>query len=255
MDKSDLLHAGNITVFVFALVINGFVTIPFLNNRTIVEVSDLYANLLTPAGYVFSIWGIIYSLLLVFIIYQAIPRNKNAAFQKQIGGLFILTNLLNIAWLIAWQYDYIALSVGVMIALVAVLATIYLRLQIGKSHAPILEKLCVHVTFSAYLGWITIATVANIAAAAVYFNLSGFGLSSSVWALIGLVMILISTIVVIARHRDFVFSLVVIWAIAGIGVKQFVYPDVVTGIVVSIIVILLAWAVMLTVLWLRRKKT
>ncbi len=85
MDKSDVLHAGNIAVFVFALIINGFSTIPFLNNRTIVQVSDLYDNLLTPAGYVFSIWGIIYSLLLVFVIYLAIPRHKNEASKTNRG--------------------------------------------------------------------------------------------------------------------------------------------------------------------------
>jgi hypothetical protein len=254
MDKSDLLHVGNIAVFVFALIINGVSTFPFLNNRTIVEVSDLYANLLTPAGYVFSIWGIIYSLLLVFIIYQSIPRHKNEAFQKQVGGLFILTNILNIAWIIAWQYDFIALSVAVMFALVAVLSIIYVRLQIGKAHVPILERLCVHVTFSAYLGWITIATVANIAAAAVYFKVSGFGLSGTIWALIGLIAILISTIVVIARHRDFIFSLVVIWAILGIGVKQFVNLEVLIGIVIAIAVILLAWLVLIANLWLKEKR-
>jgi hypothetical protein len=129
-------------------------------------------------------------------------------------ALFIQPNLLNIAWLIAWQYDYIALSVVVMFALVAVLAAIYSRLQIGKSNAPILEKIGVHVTFSAYLGWITIATVANIAAAAVYFNVSGFGLSSNIWALIGLVMILVSTVVVIFSI-EIRFHLVFFWAIAA----------------------------------------
>ena len=241
--NNRLLQIGNIAAFIITLAINGLAGTTFLNGRTTAQVSDLYANPITPAGYVFAIWAIIYALLLVFVIYQALPKQKNQPFQKQIGALFILSSIFNIVWLFLWQYDFITVSVVVMFALLATLIAIYLRLNIGKPKAPLAEKLCVHLPFSVYLGWITIATIANVAAALVSVGWNGFGLSAETWAIAAMSIALIVTLIVIAARRDIAYSLVIVWALAGIAIKQSANQNIVLTAEIAIVVILVALAV------------
>jgi benzodiazapine receptor len=249
----NLLRFGNITAFIITLAINGLAGTTVLNGRTTAQVSDLYSNPFTPAGYVFAIWGIIYTLLLVFVIYQVLPKQKEKAFQRQIGALFILSSVFNIIWLFLWQYDYITLSVAVMFALLATLITIYLRLGIGKTTAPITEKLTVQLPFSVYLGWITVASIANVAAALVSVGWSGFGLSAETWAIVAMSIGLIVTLIVIAFRRDIAYSLVIVWALAGIAIKQNMYPNIVFTAETAIAAILIALAASLLVSRFRRK--
>ena len=95
-----------------------------------------------------------------------------------------------------------------------------MRLGIGKSAAPRTEKLCVHLPFSVYLGWITVASIANVAAALVSVGWDGFGLSAETWAIIAMGIALIVTLIVIVARRDIAYSLVVVWALAGLVFKQ-----------------------------------
>jgi benzodiazapine receptor len=252
--NSNLLRLGNIAAFIVTLAINGLAGTTVLNGRTTAQVSDLYSNPFTPAGYVFAIWGIIYALLLVFVIYQAFPKQKNKLFQKQISALFILSSIFNVVWLFLWQYDYITVSVVLMFALLATLIAIYLRLGIGKSNAPLTEKLCVHLPFSVYLGWITIASIANVAAALVSVGWNGFGLSAETWAIVAMSIALIITLVVIVARRDIAYSLVVIWALAGIAVKQNTHPNIVITAEIAIAVVLIALALSLLT-WRLKHKT
>ena len=120
--NSNFLRFGNIVAFAVTLAVNGLAGTTLLNGRTTAQVSDLYSNPFTPAGYVFAIWGIIYTLLGVFVIYQALPKQKDKPFQKQIGALFILSSIFNVVWLFLWQYDYITTSVVLMFALLATLS-------------------------------------------------------------------------------------------------------------------------------------
>ncbi len=245
---------GNIVAFIVTLAINGLAGTTVLNGRSTAQVSDLYANPFTPAGYVFAIWGIIYTLLAVFVIYQVLPKQKDKPFQKQIGALFILSGIFNVVWLFLWQYDYISESCILMFALLATLVAIYIRLGIGKSSVSLTEKLCVHLPFSVYLGWITVASIANVAAALVSVRSGGFGLSAETWAILAMVIALVVTLVVIAARRDIAYSLVVVWALAGIAVKQSAYPNIVAVAEIGIVVILVVLAVSLVV-WRFRHKT
>jgi len=222
LDKSNtsLLRWGNIAAYIITLAINGLAGTTFLNGRTTAQVSDLYSNPITPAGYVFAIWGIIYALLFAFVIYQALPKQKNKPFQKQISALFILSSIFNVVWILLWQYDYITVSVVMILALLASLIAIYMRLGIGKSNVPLTEKLCVHLPFSVYLGWITVASIADFAAALVSVRWDGFGLSAQTWVIVAMAIALIVTLAVIFARRDIAYSLVIVWALAGIAAKQ-----------------------------------
>jgi len=226
-----------------------------LNGRTTAQVSDLYSNPFTPAGYVFGIWGIIYALLLVFVIYQILPKQKDKPFHKQIGALFILSSIFNIVWLFLWQYDYITVSVVLMFALLATLIAIYVRLGIGKTKVSLNEKLCVHLPFSVYLGWITVATIANVAAALVNVGWNGFGLNAETWAIVAVIVALAVVLMVIIARRDIAYSLVAVWALVGIAVKQNTYPSIITVAEVAVAVILIALTLSLVAGRLRHKRT
>jgi benzodiazapine receptor len=253
--NSILFRFVNLTAFIVTLAVNGLAGTTLLNGRSTAQVSDLYSSPITPAGYVFAIWGIIYALLLVFVIYQLLPKQKDKPFQRQIGVLFILSSIFNIAWLLLWQYDYITESVILMLALFSTLTAIYLRLGIGKSSASLSEKLCVHLPFSVYLGWITVALVANVAAALVSVGWDGFGLSAQTWTIIALVIVLAVTLAVIVARRDIAYSLVIVWALAGIAVKQSVYPNIVTLAEVAVVIILVTLVLSFAAQKIRRKRT
>ena len=253
--NANLLRFGNIAAFIITLAINSLANTTVFNGRTTGQVSDLYPTLVTPAGYVFAIWGIIYVLLLAFVIYQALPSQKDKPFQKQIGLIFILSSLLNCVWLFLWQYDFITESVIVMFALLASLIAIYLRLNIGKAKVSLKEKLLVHLPFSVYLGWITIAAIANVASALVSANWGGFGLSPEIWAVTVLTVALVITLAVIVTRRDIAYSLVIVWALGGIAVKQNTSQNVVTTAEIAIGVILFVLALAIAIYRLRYKKT
>jgi benzodiazapine receptor len=236
----SLLRFGNIAAFIITLVVNGLANTTLLNNRTTAHVSDLYPTLITPAGYVFAIWGVIYVLLAAFVVYQALPSQKNKPYQKQVSILFILSSLFNTLWLFLWQYDYITVSVILMFALLATLIAIYVRLNIGQSNAPLTEKLFIHLPFSVYLGWITIAAIANVAAALVSVNWNGLGISAEAWAVIVLIVALAITLAVIVTRRDISYSLVIVWALVGIAIKQNASPNIVLTAEIAIIILLVA---------------
>lgn len=215
-----LLRIGNIVAFIITLIINGAANTTLIGGRNTAEVSAMYPTLITPAGYVFAIWGIIYFLLAVFLVYQLMSSQKDRPFQKQISFLFILTCVFNVAWLFLWQNLYLIYSTILIVAYLLTLIAIYLRLNIGKSNVPLQEKLAVQVPFSVYLGWLSIATIANISVTLVSVNWDGFGLSLETWAVLVLVVALILDLIVIVTRRDIAYSLVFIWALVGIAVNK-----------------------------------
>jgi benzodiazapine receptor len=253
--SSNLLHIGNLVSFIVTLAVNGLAGTTLLNHRSTAQVSDLYASPITPAGYVFAIWGIIYALLLVFVIYQLLPKQKDKLFQRQIGALFILSSIFNVVWLFLWQYDYITISVILMFALLATLMAIYLRLDVGKLKVPLTDKICVHLPFSVYLGWITVASIANVAAALVSVGWDGFGLSAETWAIAAIIIALIVTLAVVVVRRDVAFGLVIVWALAGIAAKQSMHTNIVTTTGIGTVIIPIALAVTLIVNRLKRRRS
>jgi hypothetical protein len=220
------LRWANLAAFIATLIVNGLSNTTLIGGKTTAEVSNSHPTLITPAGYVFAIWGIIYVLLAVYLVYQALPSQKNQPFQRQISFLFILTSILNITWLFLWQNELLIISVAVIFMFLASLIAIYLRLHIGRSKVSLKEKLCVHVPFSVYLGWVTIASIANVAIALSASGWDGFGLSLQTWAITILAVALLIDLVIIATRRDIAYSLVFIWALLGIAVNQSSYPNV-----------------------------
>ena len=219
--NSSFLKWINVVAFVLTVMINGLAGgTTLLGGKLTSEISAANPTLVTPAGYVFSIWSVIYVLLGVFTVFQALPSQKGKGFQGRIGWFFVLSSVLNIVWLFLWQFEYLSLSVVIMFMLLASLIAIYLRLNIGKSTVPLREKLAVHMPFSVYLGWITIASIANVSVTLVSLEWDGFGISQEVWATVIIIVALLMTLLVMATRKDVAYGLVIVWALLGIAVEQ-----------------------------------
>lgn len=242
------LQGINIVAFIITVVVNilaGSTTL--LGGKLSGDISDLYPTLITPAGYTFSIWGLIYTLLMIFVVYQALPRNREQPFLRQVSFLFALSGVLNVLWLFLWHYEIISFSVLLMLALLATLIAIYLRLDIGRVDVAFREKVLVHLPFSVYLGWITVASITNVAVALTSVGWDGGGIDATTWATLVIIVALIVTMAVIATRKDAAYSLVLVWALVGIMVKQSENQTVVLTAEVSIVIILIAVAIMAVV--------
>jgi benzodiazapine receptor len=240
--KTNALQIGNIIAFIATLAVNGLANTSILGGKSTGQISDLYPTLITPAGYVFAIWGIIYTLLAIFVVYQVLPSKREGVFQTQISFLFIFSSLFNIIWIFLWQYNYIVASVPLMLALLATLVAIYLRLRIGNSIVAAKEKVYVHLPFSVYLGWITVATAADIAAAVSSVGWVKWTVSDAIWGVVAALAVLVFSLLVIAKRNDFAYGFVIVWAFAGIAIKQSATPIIVYATEIGVIIIVVAMA-------------
>ena len=144
------------------IVVNGLATTLPLGGKTTGEISDQFDVYFVPAGYVFSIWGLIYLALIGYSIFQALPAQRDNPRLRRTGWLYVLSCAANIAWIFLWHYEIFAWTLVAMVALLLALIVIYLRLGTGFSRVPAAETWLVRVPFSIYLGWITVATIANV---------------------------------------------------------------------------------------------
>ncbi len=242
MGKSRLLTLSilNLVGFLGTVVVNGLANALPLNNKTTGELSDQYPNLFVPAGLTFSIWGVIYILLAIFVIYGLIISVKNntqkTAFIENIGTLFFISSLANIGWIFAWHYEVLPLSLVLMLVILGSLIAIYLRLHIGKSDSTRSEKYLVHLPFSVYLGWITIATIANVTALLVSINWNTFGLGEQFWAVAVIIVGIAIALSVLFTRRDVFYCLVVDWALLGILLKRLADPTPVQSVIIISII-------------------
>jgi len=220
MNKDLLRQITNVVAVIATIVINILANALPLNGQNTGDISDRFRVFFVPAGYVFSIWGLIYIGLIAFGVYQALPSQRANPRLRRVGYLFALSCLANIAWLFCWHYGAFVLSVIVMLALLVLLITIYLRLEIGLVKVRATEKWCVDILFSVYLGWISVATIANITDLLYYQGWGGWGISPQVWAVLMLAATVVLTGLMLFTRGDVAYALVVLWAALGIFFKQ-----------------------------------
>jgi hypothetical protein len=241
-----LLSILNLLGFLGTVVVNALANIVPINNLTTGELSDLYPNLFVPAGLTFAIWGLIYVLLAVFVIYQLIPSvrrdSQKVDFVRRIGPLFFVSCVANMGWIFAWHYQIVPLSLVLMLILVGCLVAIYLRLNVGKAEATKAERYFVHLPFSVYLGWITIATIANVTALLVDINWNTWGLGEQFWAVAVIVVGIAIALSVSFTRKDIYYCLVVDWALLGILLKRLS----VTPIAQSVVIVTIVGMVLIT---------
>lgn len=229
LKRGKRLQVLNIISFIGVIVVNGLANLLPINGYQTGEVSELYPNLFTPAGITFSIWGIIYLTLAGFVLYQArgLISKKEPLLDllKRVGYLFAISCLANIGWLIAWHYLKIKLSLLIMLVLLGSLAAIYRRLDIGKWAVSRKENWFVHLPFSLYTAWITVATLANLTVVLVDLNWYGTLIPAELWT-VGLILLAVGAAVYMYTTRgDLYYNLVIIWALLGIIIKRVVIAE------------------------------
>jgi len=208
---SSLLRYINLILFGGMLMMNYLANALPLNNKTTGQLSDAYPNLFVPAGITFSIWGIIYLLLAAWCIFQFTAKGKSIT--SDIGWLFAISCVLNGLWIVAWHYEKLPLSLLIMVGLLASLILINMtvkNLPLGLTKAA----------FGIYLGWISIATIANVTALLVNMKWGAFGISEQTWTII---LIAIGALIVaytIIRLANPFIGFAVVWAFAGIILKR-----------------------------------
>jgi hypothetical protein len=261
------LAIANTVLFIGVVAVNGLANALPINDVGTGELSAEYPNLFVPAGITFSIWGIIYLLLAVYVIYALVTRGPAL---ERVGWWFAVSCAANIAWIFAWHYRLVGLSVLIMLGFLAVLIVIYLRLRrvrpggsggtgeransVAGGRGPA-WKLAVDLPFSVYLGWITVATIANITALLVSLGWQGFGLPEAVWTIVMIVIAAAIGIFVTYTRADPWYGLVLVWAFAGIVIKRVSAQPLEAGVAVAAAagaVLVLIACVMRFPRWLRR---
>lgn len=215
-----------VTVLI-TLVVNGLANALPLNGQNTGQISDRFHVYFVPAGYVFSIWGLIYIGLIAYAIYQALPSQRENPRLRATGWWIALGGLANSVWIFLWHYNQFPLTLVAMLVLLATLIVTYLRLGIGRTAITSGEKWAVHLPFSIYLGWITVATVANITDVLDFLKWNRFGIAPEIWMSIMLVAVLAIAVLMNFTRRDVAYAAVLLWALAGISVKQASVPAVV----------------------------
>ncbi|MTI19830.1 hypothetical protein E1176_02225 [Fulvivirga sp. RKSG066] len=186
-----------------------------INGLTTGEISAMYPNLFVPAGITFSIWGLIYLSLVGFCIYPFVAKDFDVL--ERIGVLFFVTCLLNVSWIIAWHHLYVFLSLALMLCFLFCLILIYVRCRKSPPQRK-REKWLVYKPFSIYLAWICVATIANTTAYLVSLDFTPP--SPMYWAVAMILATQLLVWIVNIKYHDIAYSLVIIWALLGIVVKQ-----------------------------------
>ncbi len=243
--KRDLLRQLVTIIGVVAtIVVNALANALPINGQQTGEISDRFAIYFVPAGYVFSIWGLIYLGLVAFAVFQALPSQRENGRLRNIGGLFAAASLANIAWIFLWHYELFPLTLPVMLILLGALIGIYLRLGAGQTRATAAETWAVRVPFSIYLGWITVATIANASQLLFFLGWGGWGIAPTIWTIIMLAAAVIIAALMALTRRDVAYLAVLVWALVGIALKHAATPAVslAAWVATTIIALLLIWS-------------
>ena len=228
--------------FIQMVSINSLANILPINGMTTGDLSDQLKNLFTPQGATFAIWGVIYSLLLVFTLRILVRPMKQKT--EALSKLFIVNTILNSLWIFAWHYEYLLVSLGLMIVLLVNLVQINLLLKTTTDWS---SKITIQLPFTVYFGWISIATIANVTAVLVGYEWVGLGISEELWTMIILVIGILVALSQVFYFKQIAYVLVILWGYFGIYGKHTSilgfdnqYPNIVTLLIIAMIVMLLA---------------
>ena len=222
MSDDTTRKAATLAILFISIAVNGAANVLPINGQTTASISDRFAVYVVPAGYVFAIWGLIYLGQVAFAIDQAIASGGRLAVFRRIGWLPALAATLNAAWILAWHYEVFSATVAIMAGLLVTLIAIHRRLRAADAAGEIdpRARWTTRIPYSVYLGWITVATIANVAAVLQWAGFDGFGIAGEVWAVAVLLTGLAIATAFVVRERDAAYGLVIVWAYAGIAVKE-----------------------------------
>jgi hypothetical protein len=217
----DILRQLFVALTILAtIVVNVLANALPINGLNTGAISDRFKVYFVPAGYVFAIWGVIYIGLIALAVFQALPSQRENPRMRATGWWISLGGLANIAWIFLWHYEQFPLTLIAMLVLLGTLIITYLRLGTGRSTVSKAETWTVRVPISIYLGWITVATIANVTELLYFLKWDGFGVAAEVWMYIILVAVFVIATLMNFSRRDIAYTMVILWALAGISVKH-----------------------------------
>ena len=220
--KPMVLLVANTLSLLATLFINYYVGTGSYTGKTIGEVSSQYPTLITPAAYAFSIWGLIYLLLIGFVGYQwyAYFKDRNSVSLLKAGGWFVLANVANALWVFAWVNEVLGLSVFLIFALLFTLIMLVKRLGLEVWDAPLRIILFVWWPICVYIGWIVLATLTNVAVYLKSQNMLEDALSPELWALIMLILATCIYLFLTYTRNLREAALVGVWGLIAIAYRQ-----------------------------------
>jgi hypothetical protein len=233
MQTEKILAALSTVSFIAVIVVNALANTLPINGLNTGEVSALYPSMFTPSGITFSIWSVIYLLLAGFVIYQWKLLSKS--YYKQLMSLFIISCALNICWILVWHHLFVSISVIVMIVFLIILIRIFLLLQKNPEQSTT-ELVLIHLPFTIYLAWISVATIANVSAYLTSIDWDGGILSPVAWTIIMMVVASILAIIVLKKFYRYAYAIVVAWALAGIALNNYPIITVVAEILLFVVI-------------------
>lgn len=226
MKRTTALAIGNLIAFIIQLTLSQLTQFKLIGSKNVGQVSNQYPSVFAPAGITFAIWGIIYLSLFGFCIFHLVMAFKKEETHPaniivlKIGWLFIINNLATAAWLYFWVNEQIWLCAFLIVLQLTTLVLIHIKLGIYNSNTPDNIKTFTQFPLSIYLGWIAIATIANISAALVSSGWNGFGLSTIFWTNTMVSIATLITVFMVIGKKNIAFGLVVLWALFGIVLKR-----------------------------------
>jgi hypothetical protein len=215
----------NVVGLSLVLAVNALANILPINGYNTGQISALYPNYFVPAGFTFSIWGVIYLLLIGFVfcsLFAAFGKFNDAAKAciEKAGPYFLITCVLNAGWILAWHYLYLGISLAIMIAFLVTLLLLYIAIRPMKNQMPFFYRLWTYHAFVVYLAWICVATIANVTALLVGFGWQGEPLSPQIWSMIMILVALVLGVFMVGKQKQPAFGFVLAWAFWGIYSAQ-----------------------------------
>jgi translocator protein len=216
-----LLAIRNWLALILMLMVNTLANTLPINGYNTGQVSAFYPNLFVPDGVTFIIWSVIYLLLIGFVVISTKwlwhkPDQDPGKLAITISPLFILTCLLNAGWILVWHYLQVFVSVIVMFLFLGMLIYIYLQLQPFRTGLSPVQKLFLYTPFVVYLGWISVATIANFTALLVQLKWTGAPFTEAIWSIIMIIIAFVLGMIFIWKRSERAYALVIAWALLGI---------------------------------------
>lgn len=241
------LSVLNLFSVLLVIVINYTTQAMRVNETTIGEVSNKYFNLFTPASYAFAIWGLIFIALIAYGIYQiqiAFFSDKLGKFIEDTGYWFIITNILNCIWVFVFAYDYIGISVLIMLGILFSLVKIILNTNMKIKQFTTSDYIFGRFPIGIYSGWIAVATIANISAYLAKLQWDGAFLSEANWTITIIIVAIALYLIILFKRNILEFAAVGVWALFAIYIRhQHEYKNIaytaITG--CSILLIAILW--------------
>ncbi|WP_422122392.1 tryptophan-rich sensory protein [Planococcus sp. X10-3] len=215
LKKTKIFTILNLVFYFLTLGVNYLGSSGFFNGMSQKDISDKYMTLISPAPFTFSIWGVIYSLLLITLIYLFIKRKERdvSRLVLLISPLFIASSVFNMGWIVAFSYELMGVSTLLILAMLFSLLIIVERIYKNRFEVP---SSLAGLSFTLYGSWVFIATIVNISVFLVQLEWDGFGISDSVWTMIVLGIAIAFVLFYLSLYKNAAFPIPIAWAFFGI---------------------------------------